>query len=145
MMDECRKDKPMPSKPTYKGYTLVNELGNEKIIFFRPTEDKEQVKSCVDFWESKGWRLKEICRKESLKDFLIYWFKCIAEWATDREQNFCCGKVKIWGCYCRELLDFMCDDEDLDWSDLGMDGELFIHLSIIADNHNFCVLMEEKN
>lgn len=128
----------------YKGYTLVNELGVEKYLFFRPTENGSQVIASIDFWKSKGWEVKDVFREESLKEFLTYWFKFFGRLATDREQNFCCGKVKLWGTYCRELIDYM-GDEDLDWSDLGMDGELFIHLSIIADNYNFCVLMEEKN
>lgn len=127
------------SLDTYKGYTLVNELGIEKHLFFRPNEETE---STIIFWQSKGWEIKDVYTSLDLSVFLAYWFKYFGKLATDREQNFCCGKVKLWGTYCRELIDYM-GDEDLDWEDIGVDGELYIHLSIVADNHKFCVLMED--
>lgn len=128
------------STDVFKGYTLVSDLGLEKYIFFRPTDSG--VTETLDFWKSKGWEVKDVYTSDSLLDFLRYWFGFIRNLATDTKGDFNCARIRYWGTVCRELIDLM-GDQDLDWVDLGFDGELFIHLNIIADNHKYCVLMED--
>lgn len=135
-------DKRLDNNQTYKGYTLVNEFGVEKYLFFRPTDEDSEVEASLNFWKSKGWTVKDVYKGDDLSEFLSYWFRFIRDLATDSDNNFCCGRVKYWGCVCRELIDLM-KDEDIYWGDIGIEGELFIHLSIVADNHKYCVLMED--
>lgn len=130
------------SENVYRGYTFENEFGNVKYVFFRPDNEDAEIDATIKFWASKGWEVKDLYKNENLGVFLLYWFRVISKLSTDKDSVFCCGKVRYWGIVCKELMDFM-GDEDLDWSDLGIDGELFIHLSIIADNHKYCILMEE--
>ena len=126
----------------YKGYTLISDLGIEKHLFFRPTDEDSTIATTIDFWKSKNWKVKDLYSSDDLSEFLCYWFKFIGDLATNGDNNIRCCDVRYWGCVCRELIDFM-KDEDLYWDDIGISGELYIHLSIVADNHKYCILMED--
>ena len=128
---------------TYGSVTLRNELNTERVIFFAPKCNRVNVDEEVDFWTDKGWSVFERTNFSSMTDFLKHWFAEIRRRATNKTENFSCSNVRVWGQWCYELIDIMMT-EDVDWSDLDMDGELFIHLSIVYQQNNYCILMEDK-
>lgn len=126
----------------YGSLTLRNELNNERVIFFAP-DVKQDIEEEKTYWAEKGWTEFERTEFDNPVDFLKCWFAEIRRRATNRAENFDCSKVRLWGAWCHELIDIMCF-KDVDWSDLDMDGELFIHLSIVYQQNNYCILMEDK-
>lgn len=132
----------MWTKPMYGSLTLRNELNNERVIFFAP-DIKQDIDEEKEYWAEKGWTWFEQSEFDNPVDFLKHWFAEIRRRATDRTENFNCSKVRLWGTWCHELIDIMCC-KDIDWSDLDMDGELFIHLSIVYQQNNYCILMEDE-
>lgn len=110
----------------------------EKVVM---VEGRENYDRAMQRNEELGFEVKEIYETPVLTDFLLYGLHYIDSKCLDRDNNPpTCSTLSACGLYARDIMDFM-SEYDIDWQDLDKDGELYICLSIFADNQKKCILM----
>lgn len=104
-------------------------------------EGRENCDRIMKRNEELGFEVKELYETCVLSDFLLYGLHYIDSKCLDRDNNPpTCSTLSACGLYARNIMDFM-SEYDIDWQDLDKDGELYICLSIFADNNKRCILM----